>query len=152
MRRDTAVTADRSGAVDAARELYADCFVNAPCGVFTRLGDTIQLLPPQMPSAKGVYVLQAGVAFAQVMQGRTMRLEPTHALFQSAKVTDCRRLLDLAHDDPRASAFLRGEEIAVSLPDGWTAVAVNGMTTGFGKVAGGRLKNRYPKGLRLIHG
>ena len=31
---------------------------------------------------------------------------------------------------------------------GYTAVCVNGVVTGFGKASGGRLKNRYPKGLR----
>ena len=31
----------------------------------------------------------------------------------------------------------------------WQAVAADGVVTGFGKRTGGRLKNRYPKGLRL---
>lgn len=51
--------------------------------------------------------------------------------------------------DPRLSAFLRGEEIEAPGDSGWTAVAVDGAVTGFGKATGGRLKNRYPKGLRL---
>lgn len=148
----TKVIPDRSGAVAAAQELYAACFIAPPTGVFLRTGDTVRLLPPDLPEAPGVYVLCAGVTAAQVMTGRTLRVEPAHALFQSADPADCRRLLDLPCEDPRLSAFLRGEEIAVTAPDGWTGVAVEGIMTGFGKVAGGRLKNRYPKGLRLLHG
>ena len=147
-----AVAPDRSGAVAAAQELYADCFKTPPEGTFMRVGDTVRLLPSDLPTASGVHVLCAGLAAAQVMQGRTLRVEPAHALFQSADPSDCRRLLDLLRDDPRLLAFLNGQEIAVAAPDGWTGVAVEGIMTGFGKVAGGRLKNRYPKGLRLLHG
>lgn len=148
----TAPVPDRSGAVAAAEELYADCFKAPPSGVFMRVGDTVRLLPPDLPAASGTHVLCAGVTAAQIMPGRTLRVEPAHALFQSAKPADCRRLLDISQDDPRLPAFLRGEEIAVTVPDGWTGVAVEGVLTGFGKAVGGRLKNRYPKGLRLLHG
>ncbi len=144
--------ADRTGAVEAAKTLYGECFEQPPCGTFVRVGDTVRLLPPEMPEAAGVHLLGAGVAAAQVMQGRVMRLEPSHALFQSADPTDCKRLVSLSPSDPKAVAFLRGEEIAVESPDGWTGVAVDGVMTGFGKVSGGRLKNRYPKGLRLLQG
>ncbi|MFQ7106095.1 MAG: methyltransferase RsmF C-terminal domain-like protein, partial [Neglectibacter timonensis] len=33
---------------------------------------------------------------------------------------------------------------------GYTAVCVSGVTTGFGKASGGKLKNKYPKGLRNL--
>ena len=46
---------------------------------------------------------------------------------------------------------LHGEEIAVSQDvKGYTAVCVNGITTGFGKASNSRLKNKYPKGLRIL--
>ena len=45
--------------------------------------------------------------------------------------------------------FLKGEEIAVpNHLKGFTGIAVEGVLTGFGKCSAGRLKNRYPKGLR----
>jgi len=43
-----------------------------------------------------------------------------------------------------------GEEIAADTEKGYTAVTVEGVTCGFGKVSGGTLKNRYPKGLRTF--
>ena len=61
-----------------------------------------------------------------------------------------RQSVDFAPEDPNLLAFLRGEEISVSDSlRGWTGVSVAGVLCGFGKASGGRLKNRYPKGLRL---
>ncbi len=146
----TASPNDRTGAVVATKELYAACFESEPDGVLVRVGDTVRLLPPDFPEAPGVHILAAGVTAAQVINGRTLRVEPAHAVFQSAQPQDCRRLVDLSADDPRLTAFLHGEELRVDAPDGWTGVAVEGLLTGFGKVSGGKLKNRYPKGLRLL--
>ena len=58
--------------------------------------------------------------------------------------------MPLDPQDPRAKAFLRGEPLQTEGPSGWTAVAFAGAIAGFGKVSGGVLKNRYPKGLRLL--
>jgi NOL1/NOP2/fmu family ribosome biogenesis protein len=47
--------------------------------------------------------------------------------------------------------YLKGEELAVeNIEDGWTLVTVDHLSLGWGKVSKGRLKNHYPKGLRLI--
>ena len=40
--------------------------------------------------------------------------------------------------------------VAYAYAKGYTAVCVAGVTTGFGKASSGRLKNRYPKGLRNL--
>ena len=136
--------------VKRCRELYADCFADTPTGTFAAFGDTVRLLPADLPDTRGLTVLGAGIAAAQLHTGRTLRAEPAHALFQSAAAADCCRLLSFAADDPRLTAFLRGEELTVEAANGYTAVAVAGIVTGFGKVSGGKLKNHYPKGLRLV--
>lgn len=81
---------------------------------------------------------------------RRDRLEPAHGLFLAAQPGECLRRVNFAREDPLLSAFLRGEEIPVESPSGYTAVLAGGVTVGFGKCSGGRLKNRYPKGLRLL--
>lgn len=134
----------------AARQLYADCFYDVPAGHFATFGDTVRLLPLDLPDVTGLSVLGAGIAAAQIHRGRTLRVEPVHALFQSAQAENCRRVLSLAADDERLTAFLRGEEVAADGENGYTAVAVEGIVTGFGKLSGGKLKNHYPKGLRLM--
>ena len=141
---------EKSEAIALAKELYEDCFTISPDGVFAVFGDTVRLLPKEFPFVSGVKVLTAGVAVATICKGRVLRVEPCHAIFQAAKAEDCRRLLDFENTDPQLLAFLRGEEIAVNAPNGYTAVAVCGVVTGFGKVSNGKLKNHYPKGLRLL--
>lgn len=131
----------------ACAELYAACFCTPPRGHFVTVGGTVRLLPEGLPPLNGTGVLTAGVAVGEICKNR---VEPCHSVFMAAMPDDCRSVCRLEQDDARVTAFLRGEEIAV--PEecrGWTAVAVADVVTGFGKASGGRLKNRYPKGLRL---
>ena len=47
--------------------------------------------------------------------------------------------------------YLSGREVeARSAADGWCCVTVDGWPLGGGKVSGGRVKNHYPKALRLL--
>ncbi len=139
-----------AGLLSAVHELWDDCFVAPPQGVFSLVGGTVCLLPPALPATRGVHLLRAGVAVAEQCGGRTQRWEPAHAAFSAASAAQCRRVVDFLPGDAALAAFLHGEELRVDAPNGWTAVAVAGIPLGFGKVAGGRLKNRYPKGLRLL--
>ena len=128
-------------------KLYELCFGNPLPGRVVTTGEAVRLLPEGLPRLDRLGVLSAGVAAAAICKNR---LEPCHAVFMAARVADCRRVLDLSPEDLRLTAFLRGETVGCDdIPDGWTAVAVDGVVTGFGKAVGGVLKNRYPKGLRL---
>ena len=113
-------------------------------GLPAQLGEKLLLLPEGLPRLDRLSVLRAGVVLAEM---RKNRLEPDHGVFAAAHGTTARRLLDFAPDDPALAAFLAGEEIACEA-SGYAAVAVCGAVLGFGKASGGRLKNRYPKGLR----
>ena len=132
----------------AARALYAECFTDEPAGTFVTVGETVRLLPPDLPQLTGTGTLSAGLAVADVRRGRA---EPCHAAFAAACAADCRRTVGLQPGDPRLAAFLHGEELSVpEAAPGYCAVTVAGIPLGFGKVSGGRLKNRYPKGLRTL--
>ncbi|MBP3381157.1 MAG: RsmF rRNA methyltransferase first C-terminal domain-containing protein [Clostridia bacterium] len=131
----------------AAKALYAELFTDEIYGTPMTVGDMVRLLPAALPDLKGCGVLAAGVAFAQVKKGR---LEPAHSAFVAAKAENCRRVASFDATDPLLRAFLHGEEITFDGENGYTAVAAAGAVCGFGKVSGGRLKNRYPKGLRLF--
>ncbi len=134
-------------AIRAAKALWEECFRCEPNGQFVRYGDTVRLVPDDLPAVQKLAVLSAGVPVGTVAKNR---LEPHHALFASADPADCRRVVDLALDDDRTLAFLHGEEIAVSCDKGYALVAIEGVPCGFGKVSGGVLKNKYPKGLRRL--
>ena len=129
-----------------AEALYAECFTDSPNGVFVTNGDQVRLLPHSLPNCQGLGVLSAGVTIATVCKNR---LEPAHSAFITATKEQCKQTLDLSPDDPLIRAFLHGEEIPCS-EKGCTAVCVAGVPVGFGKASGGKLKNRYPKGLRLL--
>ncbi len=130
-----------------AAELYASCFCTAPAGTFVTVGNHVRLLPESLPSLKGCGVLSAGIAVAEVCKNR---LEPCHGVFAATPMADCRRYVDFLPDDPQLRSFLHGEELSYTGDKGWVAVAAGGLPVGFGKSAGGKLKNRYPKGLRLL--
>lgn len=128
-----------------AKELYAELFLDRPSGSFIRSGDRVFLLPEDMPQISGMHVLRAGLLLGQI-KGR--RMEPEHAAFMAQSKTGCKTTLNFLADDKELLAFLHGEEID-SAEKGYTAVCVNSVVTGFGKSSGGRLKNKYPKGLRI---
>lgn len=129
-------------AADACRQMI---FREAPAGVPEQIGENLLLLPPGLPQMRGLGVLRAGVLLGTSQK----RVEPAHAAFLAAKPGELCAVLEFAHDDPQIFAFLHGEELEApeSYKD-YTGVAVDGIVTGFGKCSGGRLKNRYPKGLR----
>ena len=130
-------------------ELYNQCFFGSRYGVPEAGEKWVRLLPEKVTAAflKGRGVLSAGVTAAEV---RGDRLEPAHGLFMAARAEECRRCVSFQREDPLLAAFLRGEEIPASGDNGYTAVLAGGVTVGYGKCSGGRLKNRYPKGLRLL--
>ena len=137
----------QDGVAKAAAELYADCFSDTPTGFFITQKDHVKLIPTDLPDCHGLGVISAGVAVASICKNR---LEPHHSIYLASAGAQCRRSINLSPTDPLLHAFLHGEEIACDSEKGWTAVCVTGIPVGFGKASGGKLKNRYPKGLRLL--
>jgi NOL1/NOP2/fmu family ribosome biogenesis protein len=74
---------------------------------------------------------------------------PSHHLAHVITSQDVQRSVDFQVDDLQLLAYMRGEEIQVSIAEGWALVTVDGLSLGWGKVSQGRMKNHYPKGLRL---
>ena len=104
------------------------------------------LLPVPFPQT-GLHVLRAGVFVGSVQKGRFV---PEHHLFTAfGALCTNREALTLA--DPRVTDYLSGREMAASTAaDGWCCVTVDGYPLGGGKVSAGRVKNHYPKALRLL--
>ena len=131
------------------KEFFEDTFVNTDfCKRLLIHGDNVFILPEECPDIKGTGVIRAGVFAGTIKKNY---FEPHHALFMAADKDNIRRVVDLSIDDPRVKKYLHGEEISVEENiKGYTAVCVEGIVTGFGKVSGGMLKNKYPKGLRIL--
>jgi NOL1/NOP2/fmu family ribosome biogenesis protein len=81
-------------------------------------------------------------------RARPGRFEPAQALAMAAGVVTARRVREV--DDLEAAAFVRGETLASGGAAGWVLVSWNGWPLGWGRAAGGVLKNHYPKGLRTM--
>ena len=78
---------------------------------------------------------------------RKGRFEPSHALAVALQAHDFRRTVTLGGAE--TEKYLRGETLSSVAENGWCGVLVDGYPLGWGKIAGGVVKNHFPKGLRL---
>ena len=130
-----------------AEELYQSLFTGrAIGGRLVRHRDCVLVAPEDLPELAGLGVLRAGVELCYEKSGR---LEPAHGAFMAHSGEECR--VKLEPESEELMRFLRGEEICAPQDmRGYAAVCVDKVTVGFGKASAGRLKNRYPKGLRNL--
>jgi 16S rRNA C967 or C1407 C5-methylase (RsmB/RsmF family)/NOL1/NOP2/fmu family ribosome biogenesis protein len=136
--------ANRQAVVDAWRGFAAAALVGEPAGV-TVVAERAYRVPDEELAGAGVRLVRPGLLVGRVRPGR---FEPAHALAMAVGVAAARRCRRL--DDAEAAAWVRGEALGHDGPDGWTVVGWNGWPLGWGRAAGGSLKNHYPKGLRTM--
>lgn len=119
-------------------------------GIYIRFGDQLYLGMPDMPALKGLKVLRPGLHLGTIKKNR---FEPSHALALALNPGQVKLSMELGAESPEAVQYLKGmtlqagEELAGE--KGWCLVCVDGYSLGWGKLAGGILKNHYPRGLRL---
>ena len=124
-------------------DLLSALGIALPEGVPVIFGDRVFWAPPEMPELRGLKVLRPGLELAELRRDLAI---PAHALALWAR--EAASCLDLSAGDPALAAYLRGETLSTDAR-GWTLVRVDGLSLGWGKGAGGILKNHYPKGLRI---
>ena len=123
--------------------------VFAPGSAPSRLhwaGETLWALPEGMDMDRlaGLRVLRTGLLIAH-SEGR--RFEPDHALAMALRPQDAARCAVLTKE--QALAYQAGEALDLgNLECGYTLLCLEGVPLGWGKQAGGIMKNHYPKGLR----
>ncbi len=109
-------------------------------------GESIYLAPEFMPDITGLKVLRAGIKLGTFKKNR---FEPDHALSHCLTKDDVKLCVDLAADSVEVKQYLAGMTLNCDKDmKGWCLVCVDGFPLGWGKAAGGVLKNHYPKGLR----
>ena len=132
-------------AVKAPKELAEFCTqVGAalPEGHFAAFGESILLVPDELPELRGLKVLRAGLELGQARKGRFL---PAHAWalwLQTAAQT-------LPLSDEQARRYLAGQTLESALR-GWVLLDYGGCTLGWAKGDGQQLKNHYPKALRRL--
>lgn len=114
---------------------------------YKAVGDTVYILPQIMPNLRKTRIIRAGIEAGKLIKNR---FSPSHGLYVASVPDMHKNLLDLDCNSEEIRRFLHGEVIVCEF-SGYTAVAVNGITVGFGKASLGQLKNHYPKGLRTLN-
>lgn len=116
-----------------------------PKGIYLKFGDQLYLGPENMPAIKGLKVLRPGLHLGTLKKNR---FEPSHALALAICPSEVLHRYDLSVEDGSAAAFISGQTFPVEGEKGWYLITVDGYSLGWGKAAGGIMKNHYPKGLR----
>ena len=110
-----------------------------------RFGDHVYLVPEGMPSLSGLKVLRPGLHLGEWKKNR---FEPSHALALALPPEHAIHVWDLDSRDSLAEAWLKGQTFPAEGEKGWYLICVEGFSIGWGKLAGGIMKNHYPIGLR----
>ncbi len=110
-----------------------------------RFGEQLYLVPHNFPKLDGLKVVRPGLHLGTLKKNR---FEPSHALALALKKEEVKRYVDFETKAEEIKGFLRGETFAIEGEKGWYLICVDGLSIGFGKLAGGIMKNHYPKGLR----
>ena len=114
-------------------------------GVYLKFGEQLYLSPPDMPSVKGLKVLRPGLHLGTLKKNR---FEPSHALALALQEKDVKYSLQLSGDGKEIRDYLNGVTLQAEGEKGWYLITADGYSIGWGKLAGGMMKNHYPKGLR----
>lgn len=113
-------------------------------------GERVYYMPEGLPQMRGLRFLRTGLLLGEL---KKKRFEPSQALAMCLEKKQYRNTIDLPVADERVVKYLKGETLDVSdvvteKEKGWYLFCVDGYPLGFGKLAGGTLKNKYLPGWR----
>ena len=112
-------------------------------------GDHLSYFPESMPELGKLRRMRTGWYLGNI---KKKRFEPSGSFARAMNPDEMEHWIDLKYGDPRVVKYLKCETLEVSpeLENGWYVVGVEGYALGWGKVAGGTLKNKYPSGWRWM--
>ena len=114
-------------------------------GTLLLFGEQLYLMLAGMPSLRGLKVLRPGLHLGTLKKNR---FEPSHALALALSAGESRYSCNLRGDSAEIRSYLNGGTFPADGEKGWYLMTVDGYSIGWGKLAGGIMKNHYPKGLR----
>lgn len=155
---------DREKMMDRGRSADREMFEDR----FMFFGEQLYAVPEPMPDIRGKKVLRPGLHLGSFKKNR---FEPSHALALYLNIDQVKQYVNLDSRGAWVIRYLKGEALPVEevlsdgkkkflvsmdsekkfladMASGWVLVAVDGYSLGWAKLAGGRLQNHYPKGLR----
>lgn len=114
-------------------------------GIYLRFGEQLYLAPEETPALRGLKALRPGLHLGTVKKNR---FEPSHALALTLKPEDVVHAVRLDTEGRQVKDYLNGLTFPAEGEKGWYLICADGCSLGWGKLAGGIMKNHYPKGLR----
>ncbi len=117
---------------------------------FELIGEQCYLMPNQkLP--KRLRYLRTGVQLGTYKKGR---FDPSQQLAMLLDAETYPSVLNLSSDDQRVIRYLKGETLELSDEEdvfrkGWILICTDGYALGWGKYAGGTIRNKYYPGWRL---
>lgn len=116
-------------------------------------GNQVYALSGIAGEQKGINFLRNGLYLGELKKDR---FEPGQAFAMALRKEEYASVLDFSQDDERVRRYLKGEtltvdDMPVNREKGWQLVCVEGYPLGWGKLAGGILKNKYLAGWRMKH-
>ncbi len=125
---------------------FREQYLNLPTdGILLRFGEQLYLAPEELPSLKGLKVLRPGLHLGSLKKNR---FEPSHALALALRKENAMLSCSLDADGEELRSYLNGESLRMEGEKGWYLICADDYSIGWGKWAGGMMKNHYPKGLR----
>lgn len=120
-----------------------------PAGSPFMFGEQLYLAPEGMPPINGLKVMRPGLHLGIMKKDR---FEPSHALALAFRPSEVKLSYDMPLHGERsyeARNYLNGQTVRTQGEDGWYLMSAAGYSIGWGKLAGGVMKNHYPRGLRI---
>ena len=113
-------------------------------GALLKFGEQLYLVPEEIPLLKGLKVLRPGLHLGTLKKNR---FEPSHSLALALKPEEVMQWEELPSGEAVVEKYLSGQTFETQ-KKGWCLITTDGYSIGWGKGAGGVMKNHYPKGLR----
>lgn len=131
---------------DFSDEVLTDTGRNRLCGTLFTFGENVYLAPFYMPSTDRLKVMRPGLHLGSMKKDR---FEPSHSLALFLRQEDVIRSKDYPSLSKEIKDFTTGLTLNADLENGWYLITADGCSIGWAKSDGRRLKNHYPKGLRI---
>lgn len=114
---------------------------------YITFGEQLYLKPEGITTLMGLKVMRPGLHIGTMKKGR---FEPSHALALALKPSQVKHFANLKSSEVLVHQYLNGQTFSMEGEKGWYVIGVDGYSLGWGKLAGGIMKNHYPKGLRTL--
>lgn len=113
--------------------------------------ENLYLIPRDFPDLTGLHVVRSGLLLGTVKNYNRSTFEPAQAFAMVLDGESFTDVVSLKSDDERCVRYLKGETIEIDNDrTGWQLVTIDGFPLGFGRAQGGKLKNKYSKGWRMM--